>query len=852
MLRLFLRDDLRDEVTGDLHEMYKDILKERSKPVAKIIIWYEALNYIRPFAIKKKKHPNTVNPLAMYKSYLRTAIRNMVKNKMHAALNILGLSVGITVTFVIALWIADELSYEKHFENRDRIGRVIQNVINNDKVQTWTNIPWPLGDELRKNYGTDFKRIAMSTDIGSEKLQRDSVKFDKPGLFAEPGLLEMLAPKMIYGSVNSASDPSSILLSKSTSVAFFGDANPVGETIIVDETNSLKVGGVYEDISSHSDFAEMHFIGSWELYHRIANLNGMEDPWRPNGFKLYVELNENANFADASARIKDAKMKRISEALQKKKPALFIHPMNEWHLKAQFVEGKQTGGRMQYVWLFGVVAVFVLLMACINFMNLSTARSEKRAKEVGIRKAIGSLRSQLINQFLAESIITVFIALAIAFILTQISLPFFNLISEKQMALPWGDGVSWIVCISIALLVGVIAGSYPALYLSGMGFQKITRTSKSSSILRKGLVMVQFTVSVVLIIGTAVVYLQIQHAKNRPIGYNADGLMTMWLSKDLHTHFDAIRTDLKSNGAIVDMTEAAAPPTMSYASSSQFEWKGKDPNVSVDFPFFYVFPNYGKTINWNVLQGRDFEENRIADSSAMILNKAAAEFIGLKEPIGEIMRWGGVPFEIVGIVDNLVVTSPYANPVPMVYVASTDRQNSLILRLNPEKSATESLALIEPVYKKYVPERNFEYQFTDVVFARKFGNEERVGTLATTFACLAIFISCLGIFGLSSFTAEQRTKELGVRKVLGASIFDLWSMMSKDFVLLAVISCVIAMPIAYFLLNDWLENFAYHLGVPIWTFGAATAATLLITLVTVSWHTLSAAGTNPVKSLRTE
>jgi putative ABC transport system permease protein len=852
LLRTFLRDELLDEVTGDMHEMYKDTRRTHSPFVSNIITWYQAINYLRPFAIRKRSRHN-INPLPMYKSYFITALRNMIKNKMHAALNILGLSVGITVTIIITLWMTDELSHEKNFANYDRIGQIIQNVTNNGEVQTWTNVPWPLSDEIRKNYSTDFSRIALTTGVFYHPLQVDSIKFEKAGVFAEADLARMLTLKMIYGNIDAVDDPSAILLSKSLAIAFFGSEDPIGKTLIIEGHINMHIGGVYEDIPANSAFTDMQFVAPWELFVREAEwVRTIDDPWRPNAFKLYVQLNDHATFEGASERIKDAKMKRISTALQKKKPELFIHPMSEWYLRSEFINGKQTGGRITYVWLFGIVGVFVLLMACINFMNLSTARSEKRAKEVGIRRAIGSLRGQLINQFLSESVITVFISLLVALLLAQLTIPFFNSISQKNMSIPWNNLTWWLVGITFTFVIGIVAGSYPALYLSSMGMNKLSKASQSSSLLRKVLVTIQFTVSVVLIIGTAVVYLQIEHAKNRPLGYSANGLIYIWMSKALHEHFDAIRNELKSNGSIIEMAEASAPPTQTNSSSSQFDWSGKDPNLSVDFSFFTVSPDYGKTLGWSIIQGRDFDIERKSDSSAMILNQAAVDFIGLKNPVGETIRWTGRPFEVVGVVENLVINSPYEKPTPMVYVIDKGMQNAEILRLNPEKSPQESLALIEPIYKKYDPEREFSYQFTDVAFAQKFGNEERVGTLASTLACLAIFISCLGIFGLSSFTAEQRTKEIGVRKVLGASIYDLWSMMSKDFMLLAILSSVIAMPIAYLLLSDWLESFSYRMSVPVWTFAAATGATLLITLFTVSWHTLSAAGSNPVKSLRVE
>lgn len=850
-LRVFLRDDLLDEVTGDLHEMYKDELQKHSRFIANIIIWYQVLQYLRPFAIRKKSRHNKTNPIPMYKSYFITAIRNMIKNKMHASLNILGLSVGVTVAIIVMLWVTDELSHEKNFANFHRIGRVIQNVTNNGQVETWYNTPWPLSDELRKNYGADFAHIAVSTWPDQRSLQYDTIRLARNGVFAEAGLARMLAPKMIYGTIDAVDDQTSLLISNSTAVALFGKADAIGKQLRMEEID-FTIGGVYQDIPPNSEFTDVHYIGSWALFYEKSGVKNMSDPWRPNAFATYVQLQDHATYEGASARIKDAKMKKISEALQKKKPELFIHPMSEWHLNAQFENGKQTGGRMQYVILFSIVGVFVVFMACINFMNLSTARSEKRAKEVGIRKAIGSLRGQLVSQFLWESLTTVFISVVVAVLLTQATLPFFNMISEKNMSMPWSNIIWWLGGLAFTIIIGLIAGSYPAFYLSSMRLGRSSARANSSSLLRKTLVTIQFTVSVVLMIGTAVVYLQIQHAKNRPLGYNSNGLVTASSSDELHKHLDAFRTELKDQGSIAELTEATSSMTSGYSSSSRFEWNGKDPSLSVDWGTSACSPEYGATIGWNVIKGRDFSRDRVSDSSAMILNRAAAEYVGLDRAVGETMRWADQPYEIIGVVDNMITNSPYGEPGPNIYILSKDPLPIVILRLNPAKPTSESLSQIELLYKKYAGESNFDFEFNDVAYARKFGNEERVGTLATTVACLAIFISCLGIFGLSSFTAELRTKEIGVRKVLGATLYDLWQMMSKDFVLLVLISCIAAVPIAYFVLNGWLENFKYHMSIPVWTFAAATVSTLLITLLTVSWHTLSAAGANPVKSLRAD
>ena len=856
LLRVFLCGDLLDEVTGDLQQIYDDARRTKSRFISQLIVWYEVLSYLRPFAIRKAKL-NYVNPYPMYKSYFTTAIRNMVKNKLHAFINITGLSVGMAVSIIIGLWIIDEVSYERHFDDYSRIGRVIQNVTNNGEVQTWWSLPWPLADELRKNYGDDFLHIALSTQLNGHLLSTETKKFDKSGVMAETDFTKIFSLRMIKGTSDVIKDPSSALISASTAKTYFGDADPIGEMMKVDDQFDIKVAGVYEDMPTTSDFVKLDFIMSWDLLFNLADgPKAMEDPWRPNAFTVYVKLADHATFGEASAKIRDAKLKKINEALAKKKPALFIIPMSDWHLRSEFHDGKLIGGRIKYVWLFGIVGSFVLLMACINFMNLSTARSEKRAKEVGIRKAIGSMRGQLIGQFFSESILTALFSLVLALLLMQLMLPFFNEVAEKNMSMQWSNPAWWAIGISFSVLIGIIAGSYPALHLSAIksvnAIKGSYKAGKFASVPRKVLVTIQFTVSVVLIIGTAVVFLQIEHARNRPVGYDSNGLVSVRVvSPEMHKHFDAIKTELESNGAVVAIAESQTPVTQQWSSSSRFDWSGKDPDLSVDFPVFGVSFGYGNAIGWEIINGRDFSRDHVSDSSGMILNESAAKYMGLKDPIGETIQWGGQPFQIVGVIKDIIYNSPYGPTAPTVYYMSGEA-NFFMIRLNPAVSATESLAKIEKECKKYIGDAPFSYEFVDAEYARKFGNEQRVGRLATVFAVLAIFISCLGIFGLSSFIAEQRTKEIGVRKVMGASHFDVWKLMSKDFVLLVLLSCVIAVPFAYMVLASWLEGFAYHLGIPWWTFVAATLGTLVITMVTVSWHTLSAAGMSPVKSLRSE
>jgi putative ABC transport system permease protein len=512
---------------------------------------------------------------------------------------------------------------------------------------------------------------------------------------------------------------------------------------------------------------------------------------------------------------------------------------------------------VQYVWMFGIVGVFVLLMACINFMNLSTARSEKRAKEIGIRKAVGSYRSQLIAQFFSESILTTFISLLLALGLAHFLLPLFNRLSEKNMILPWSEPFMWISIIAVSIVIGVLAGSYPALFLSGIrpvgALKGVFKAGRGSSIPRKILVVVQFGVSVMMIIGTTVVFLQIQHGRNRPLGFNVSGLVSVPTStQEVHDHLDVIRKNLIDNGSVTEMAESVAAATGSWGSNSGIDWSGKDPNLSIDFSVFEGTHEYGKTIQWEVLQGRDFSRDFPSDSLAVIMNEAAAKYLDKNRVVGEVLRARGRDYTIIGVVRNVVFGNPYEPVRPSVYFLSQGIRSVLTFRLNPAKSAAASVADIENTLKPYLNNVPFSYQFLDEKQASKFGNEQRVSTLASTFAALAIFISCLGIFGLSSFVAEQRTKEIGLRKVLGANLSQLWVLMSKDFVLLVLISCVIATPFAWWFLQSWLQGYEYRVAIPYWVFIAATAGTLAITIITISWHMLKVARVNPAQTLKVE
>lgn len=853
-LRLFLREDLQEEVIGDLKENFDYDLDVGSRFRARLNYWKQVFLYLRPFAIRKLKGTSNIST-AMYKSYFRAAMQNMVKNKLHAFINILGLATGIAVAFIISLWIYDEVSYNRNFSHYERIGQAFQNITANGEVDTWTNVPWPLGNEIRQHYGTDFRYVAMVSHVYPHTMEVGSEKYSKAGLFCEPDFYPLFDVTLTKGTLPTK-DPSAILLSESTAIGFFGDKDPIGQMINMDG-QSFQVGGVYRDFPQRSRWAEVFFIGQWSKFAIIAELEKMDDPWRPNAFEMYVMLADGADFASASARIKDARLKNLSAALAVKKPEIFLHAMPDWHLRAEFSGGKQSGGLIQYVWMFGIVGVFVLLMACINFMNLSTARSEKRAKEVGIRKAIGSYRSQLITQFFSESILTVFVSLTLAVGMTYLLLPIFNSLAEKDMHLPWGNPLIWVSVVGAGIVIGLLAGSYPALYLSSIrpvgALKGAFKAGRGASLPRKVLVVVQFGVSAVMIIGTTAVFLQIEHGRNRPLGYHVNGLVSVpGITKDVHDHYDVIRKDLIDNGAIVELTECIAPTVGSWGSSSRIDWNGKDPDLSIDFTIFEASYEYGKTLQWEVVQGRDFSRDFPSDSAAVILNEEAAKYLGKGQVVGETLRSRTIPFTVIGVVRDIVFAGPYDPVRPSLYFLNKDQLNFLTLRLNPEKPVAESLAAIEAAIKPHLKGDPFSYQFMDAEHARKFGNEQRVSTLASVFAGLAIFISCLGIFGLSSFVAEQRTKEIGMRKVLGANLSQLWILLSKDFVVLVIISCFLAVPFAYWILQSWLESYTYRVALPWWIFLTATAGTLIITMLTVSWHVIRVARVSPAHTLKIE
>ena len=783
----------------------------------------------------------------MLKSYFIIAIRNLIKSKWYSSINIIGLATGMAVALLIALWIWDELSFNTYHKDHARLAQVMVNQTIKGETYTGGTVAMPLGDALRTRYTSEFKRVSLTSWNSDHIVTFGDKKLSRPGMWVQRDFPEMFTLNMLHGSRDALTDPSSLLLSQSLAKAIFGDADPMNKILRLDDKLDMRVGGVYEDLPHNTTFYDAKLF--LPLENKENWMNSQTD-WHNHCGQLFVQLTDRADFEVVNAKIKTVPTPHIKEW----KEDIILHPINKLQLYSEFENGKAASGRIQFVWLFGIIGVFVLLLACINFMNLSTARSGKRAKEVGIRKAVGSLRSQLIGQFLSESILVTFLALILAIILVQISLPFFNGLADKQMTITWSNPLFWLLTVGFTLFTGIISGSYPAFYLSSFEPIKVLkgvfRAGRFATLPRKVMVVVQFTVSITLIIGTIIVFRQIQFAKDRPVGYTREGLITVPLAPALYGRFDAIRNELLQTRTVENMAESSQPATY-FSNGNSMEWRGKDPGSVIFFRDVNVTHDFGKTIGWSIKEGRDFTRDFPTDSASAILNETGARMTGLKNPIGEWIKYDGKTYTIVGIAKDILTQSPY-EPVPPAIFFCDGWMGVITIRIKPNISVREALAKIAPVFRKFNPNGPFEFKFIDDEYAKKFSTEQRIGNLASFFAIFAIFISCLGLFGLASFTAEQRTKEIGVRKVLGASITNLWSLLSKEFVLLVLLSCFIAFPIAYYFLHEWLQKYQYRAEISWWIFAVAAIGAFLITLITVSFQAIKAAMANPVKSLRTE
>ena len=865
-LRWFCREDYIEEIEGDLTEVFEKQYGNGQRSAKWKFTW-SVIRYFRPEFMKSIINHQS-NSYGMYKSYFKIGWRNLLRNKGYSTINIGGLALGMTVAMLIGLWVYDEISFNNYHTNHDQIAQVLKRATNTQTEETNVGeaMQIPVATALKANYSHYFKHVLLAFWPGEYALSVGDDKATRVGRFIDGEALNMLSLKMIKGSYSSLNDPHSIILSKSVALAFFANEDPINKTMKIDNRMEVTVTGVYEDIPANTDFSEVSFFAPWDLWVTSNKwVKDAETNWGNSSFCVYVQIAPSVSLETANMGITDFFLKNapadLAEDVKKHKVELMLYPMNQWHLYSEFKNGAPKGGRITYVWLFGIVGVFALLLACINFMNLSTARSEKRAREVGVRKALGSVKSLLVQQFLSESFIVVLIAFVISLALATLSLPLFNELAAKQLSLPFSDAYFWLISLAFIFITGLLASAYPAFYLSSFQPVKVLkgtfRVGRFAALPRKVLVVVQFSVSVTLIIGTTIVYQQIQHARNRPVGYDREGIISIRMNDpNYNGKLETLRNELLNTGVVSDMVTSTSPLTAVWNNIGGFNWKGKDPELPSDFSVTNISPGFGKVVGWQFRDGRDFSRDLKTDSASVIINETAAIYLGLKNPVGEVLTtvYDGSRWQIIGVIKDMIMTSPY-EPEKRAFFFLHSQYNpptQIHIKIKPTESAVIAIPKIESVFKKLVPSASFDYKFVDEQYQEKFSHELRIGKLATVFATLAILISCLGLFGLAAFVAEQRTKEIGVRKILGASVFNLWKMLSKDFVLLVIISVVISIPIATYFMNSWLLGFKYRTQISLWVFTMSGLGALLITLMTVSYQSIKAAKANPVKSLRFE
>jgi ABC-type antimicrobial peptide transport system permease subunit len=803
----------------------------------------------------------------MFKNYFTIAWRNLVKTKGYSFINIGGLALGMSVALIIALWVNDELSFNKYHDNYDQIAQVMKAGTFQGKHYSGQNyLQYPMLHELQTTYGANFKYVVPRQGKYEAILSIGDKKISKTGTNIGEDGPEMFTWKMIYGTRTGLKDMQSIMISASTADALFGTDDPIGKTVKIDNEKEVTISGVYEDFPKNSDLYGLQFARPWEAY--IQNNPWVKDQgWQNHFFQIYVQIQPTTTFESVDANIKDLELNatRNLDYMQdwlKFQAEVHVNPMSRWHLYSDYKEGTLQNGPIQLVWFIGSIGIFVLLLACINFMNLSTARSEKRAKEVGVRKTLGSDRKQLIAQFFAESFLVVIISFCFALLIVIAALPWFNTISQKAMQIPWQVAAFWMACALFLFVTGMLAGSYPALYLSSFNPLKIMkgsyRVGRLASVPRRALVVLQFTVSITLIASTGVIYHQLMFVKDRPVGYSREGLLMMQKKgKAFYDKFETLRAELKSSGSVEEIADAGGPITSTWSGNGGFSWKGFDPQADNNFSTLNVSADFGTTVGWEVIDGRTFSRDMASDSSAIIINESAVKQMKLENPVGETVHWKNLAwnmdkdFHIVGVIHDMVMNSPFEPVGPAIYL-NMGGSGWMYLRINPAMTTAEALPKIEATFKKVIPDAPFDYKFASQEYAAKFSTEDNIGRLAVVFTTLAIIISCLGLFGLASFVAEQRAKEIGIRKVLGASVPNLWRMLSAEFVVLIIVSCIIAVPTSYYFLYNGISGYDYRTEIAWWIFAAASGGALVITLATVSFQAIKAALANPVNSLRTE
>ncbi|MEO6630472.1 MAG: ABC transporter permease [Mucilaginibacter sp.] len=787
----------------------------------------------------------------MIRNYFKTTMRSLLKNRGYSLLNITGLAIGIACASLIFLWVQDELTFNHNYQKKDQLYTIYENQTYNGKISTFHATPGPMAKVLKAEI-PGIKNAARTNGFGDELFALGDKVINEKGSYADAEIFSMLQLPFVYGNALSAfKELHSVVINETMSKKFFGNENPVGKSLKVANDLEYTVTGVFKDLPKNSTL-QFHWLAP------MANIDHKQpwmNMWGANWARTYVELEPNANLALVN--------KKLSNYLAGKTQGhnttvCFLFGMNDWNLHNNFVDGKMTGGRVQYVKLFSFIAWIILLIACINFMNLATARSEQRAKEVGVRKVMGAGKGKLIGQFIGEALIMSFVAVLVATGLIYVALPAFNNLVQKEMLVNILEPSHLIYLVSISIVTGLLAGSYPAFYLSS--FNPITvlknikiKSSSGSGFIRQSLVVIQFTVSIVLIIGTVIIYQQIQHVKSRELGYNKDNLVYVNLQGKQGDQFTAIYNDLMKSGIAVNAALSNDRAIEVGSNTDNYSWDGKDASKNPLISWQNVSSQFISIMGIKMVAGRDFNPQSALDSNYVIINEAFAKQMGKEGRVCGIIRDGGKKaFQIAGIMKDYLYNDMYGKAEPLLIYNHPADTRVLTIRLKNGVNKQDAILKAGNIVKADSPGYPFDYQFVDNDFDELFKTETLTGSLAGVFAALAVFISCLGLFGLAAYTAERRIKEIGIRKVLGATVAGLTGLLSKDFLKLVCISCIIAFPAAWWAVNNWLQSYQYRVNIQWWVFAMAGAISLVIALATVSFQAIKAALMNPVKSLRSE
>jgi putative ABC transport system permease protein len=793
-------------------------------------------------------------------NFFKTALRNFWRNKTYSFLNIFGLSVGIACAALIFLWVENELSFDNFNKKKDRLYFVRENQKYDTYTATFGSTPGLMGPAMQ----AEIPGIANTCRTSDGNDQYLFAIGDKSmysyGLFAEPSLFTMFTLPFVQGNASTAFNQLySIVITEKAARKFFGDEkNILGRTVRVNNKQDYVVSGVLKDIPENSSI-QFEWVAPFEIYFKQSK---WLQNWGNNSLSTYVELKPGVSAASVDKILYNFIQKRLAKSNSRP----FLFPMNDWRLRDKFDNGVQTGGgRIEYVRLFSVIAGIILLIACINFMNLSTARSEKRAKEVGIRKVLGSRNKDLVFQFLGEALVMAFLAGLIALLIITLTLPAFNLLVQKNLHLNIGRSTHILALLAIILTCGLLSGSYPSFYLSFFNpifvLKGIKRKAGSGAeLIRKGLVVLQFSTSIILIISTIIIFQQIQHVKSRNLGFDKNNLLQTDVVGSVAKNYTAIKQDLLNTGMIENIGLTDHVTIYGGNNTSGLSWEGKPASSEVLISQRYISPGFFQTSGINILEGRDVTETDSAlvnKTINVVITQSFEKLMGKGSALGKRLRYmgdnSGITAVVVGVVNDYVYDNMYGQSDPVVFFCTEPKNTTqMYVRFKPQADIEKALAKVEAVLKQYNPAYPFSYQFVDDQFNNMFISEELISKLSRTFAILAIFISCLGLFALASYATERRTKEIGVRKVLGASISSITTLLSKDFLKLVVVSCLVAFPLAWWVMHTWLQDYQYRITISWWIFPIAGIVAVLIAILTISFQSIKAAIANPVKSLRTE